>query len=760
MEHPQPKETAPGRALVLAIGLLACILIVAFARNQPPPPLSADAPRDEFSAGRAMSLIEELSDGKPHPVGSPANDLVLERLVSILETLGYEPEIQSTIGCAPHGHCAAVRNVLARRRGSDSEGAILLVSHYDSVPAGPGAADDLSGVATLLEIARIVMLDPQPANDILFLFTDGEEEGLIGAEAFAAEHPAMRDVAVVFNLEGRGTGGPSLMFQTGPASAGLVRLFGSLCPRPLSSSISAAVYRAMPNDTDFSVFIRANRPGLNFAFVRGASRYHTPLDRPENLDPGSLQHHGDCLLGLSRALSRGEPPSDEEELVWFDWLGFGLVSWPARWSVPMALLALASVLVPALRASSLGLLRMRPAIIGALVLPLFMIGALLAGILVLFLIRWVSGSSLAWPATLAPAVIGFWCLGAAVAWAGAAGIARWTTLWGAWAGLWLGAALLSVVVAATSPEFVAPLVVPALIAGTTAGALSLTRATPALWAALSTAAGALAAGVVAFGPMLSLHDGLGMVAGPLLSALVAILAATLLPLFAGSRAHWLPSAMAGGIALVAFAAACVLPASSPSIPRHINLSYHESAPGEARWLASASSGRLPEALRSRFEYEPEPTIAFPFARAGRKAHEGPATSLDTPAPELIVLESVSEGEGRRVKARLKSNRGARQAVLYLPPEASLVAFEVEGRRLGALSEDDLGWWGGWQPVGFAGLPSEGVVIELWFASPGPARAIILDQVDGLPTPVGEARPADAVPQHDGDTWVVTREIEF
>ena len=51
------------------------------------------------------------------------------------------------------------------------------MAHYDSVPFGPGAADDGAGVVTLLETARALKAGPPLKNDVIFLFTDGEEAG-------------------------------------------------------------------------------------------------------------------------------------------------------------------------------------------------------------------------------------------------------------------------------------------------------------------------------------------------------------------------------------------------------------------------------------------------------------------------------------------------------------------------------------------------------------------------------------------------------
>ena len=56
-------------------------------------------------------------------------------------------------------------------------------SHYDSVAGGPGADDDSSGTAALLEAARVLADHPMPATIIFASFT-GEESGLLGSREF------------------------------------------------------------------------------------------------------------------------------------------------------------------------------------------------------------------------------------------------------------------------------------------------------------------------------------------------------------------------------------------------------------------------------------------------------------------------------------------------------------------------------------------------------------------------------------------------
>src|SRR5689334_2475274 len=183
-----------GWGLLAGLVLFGLMLLLVQARQQPTAARGADAPATEFSAARSLAVLRTLvGDGSPHPVGSPADDRVRERIVAELRRLGYSPEIQEGTWCNRRGLCARLRNVVARLDGAspNSSGkAVLLMAHYDSVQAGPGVGDDLSGVATILEVARALKSGPPPKSPVVFLLNEGEEAGLLGAELFAARHPA------------------------------------------------------------------------------------------------------------------------------------------------------------------------------------------------------------------------------------------------------------------------------------------------------------------------------------------------------------------------------------------------------------------------------------------------------------------------------------------------------------------------------------------------------------------------------------------
>ncbi len=201
----------------ITFALLILIAFLAIRSIEPPHAVDENAPATEFSAARAMRDVREIAK-KPHPLGSAENVRVREYLVARLRELGANPEVQTSFVArhSPFGPdtWAVVNNIVAKVSGTQSTGAVMMVAHYDSVPSGPGAGDDAASVAAILEAVRALKAGPPLSNDLIILFTDGEELGLLGAKGFVDTYPALRDIKVVLNFDMRGDYGPSMMFQT------------------------------------------------------------------------------------------------------------------------------------------------------------------------------------------------------------------------------------------------------------------------------------------------------------------------------------------------------------------------------------------------------------------------------------------------------------------------------------------------------------------------------------------------------------------
>ena len=360
------KMARPGWSALLSAAFVVGLGLGAIVLGGPPRPVPASAPPSEFSAERAMAHVEQIAQ-RPHPVGSPDHARVRDYVAGAIAHLGLKVEIQSTV--VRRGtttvRMARVENILARIGGTNSTGAVLLASHYDSVPAAPGAADAGSGVAAILEAVRALKTAPPPRNDVILLLTDAEELGLLGAKAFVEQHPWAKDVRMVMNFEARGTQGPSWMFETSAGNGAVVAEWASLVPKPAGSSLTYEVYKRLPNDTDFTEFKRLKTAGLNFAFVGGQERYHTPGDNVAALDRGSLQHHGEAALRLARRFASMDLGTLEaRDAVYFALPVLDVAPhYSTAWAVPFAVAATVLFVITVVRAR-----RRREASIGGIIL--------------------------------------------------------------------------------------------------------------------------------------------------------------------------------------------------------------------------------------------------------------------------------------------------------------------------------------------------------------------------------------------------------
>lgn len=310
---------------------------------QPPEPKPESIRVTEFSADRAFKHVKQIAR-QPHPLGNAANDSVRRYIVEQLKELGVAPAIQEGIGVAGRfggGLAGHTENIFAQVEGRNPEKTILLMSHYDSAPNAPGAADDASGIAAILESIRALKSQDDPLkNNIWILITDGEERGLLGAELFVEQFEKLQQIDLVLNFEARGTSGASMMFETNSPNANLIRHFAKGTPYPVANSLMYTVYKLLPNDTDMSVTKRAGLKGLNFAFAQDYLNYHTMQDNPENLSLASLQHHGSNLLGNVRHFGNTNFSLDSNsEYVYFNSATGGLTYYPAGWSLPLAVVA-------------------------------------------------------------------------------------------------------------------------------------------------------------------------------------------------------------------------------------------------------------------------------------------------------------------------------------------------------------------------------------------------------------------------------------
>lgn len=752
-------ERGSGWGLVLALILLLMVLWVVSVRRQPPAPKSAQAPAAEFSAGRAMEVLRDLvGDGRPHPAGSPANAAIRDKIVARLRQLGYTPEIQTGFACGQgSGTCGRVENVVARLEGTARDGAVLMMAHYDSVGGGPGVSDDLAGVASILESARALKAGPAPRNPVIFLLDDGEEMGLLGAEAFA-QTPLAQEVKAIVNLEARGTSGPSMMFETSGDDAWMVPLYAERTSRPITSSVFVAIYQLMPNDTDLTVFKRKDVDGLNFAYIGNPTHYHTTLDSLESLSPASLQHHGDNALGAARGLAQADLANTPKgDAVFFDVLGWAVVRWPAAWTLPLAVLVLVLVLAVFWGGKVGGRVTVGQMMLGLLA---FLAVVVVTGLLAFGLSLLIRGMlPVPWIARPWPLVAAFWLMSLVVAGLLLPAMGRRAGLLGVFTGVWLGWSLLGLALAVAAPGISYLFLVPALIAGV--AGLVLVRGSSPATAAVTVMLPVLIAGILWFPVLLPLYDGLGLGALVPIAVLRAILIAALAPLFVAARP--LALRLVIGLALIGVVGGIGLAVASPpyseTSPQPMVFQYHQGA-GEAQgqWLVRGAAP-FPQAVRQAAQFGTQPEKPFPWSFAQARAWKAPAPALGAPAPELAVVEQGATPDGkRRLRLRLASPRGAHMANLVIPNAAKLQSLAIDGHPVDVENKGPE-----YFILRLQTLSPQGAVLDVVLGENAPQEWYVVDQSTGLP-PTGEAlrraRPATVAPFQDGDVTLMSRKVRI
>ena len=280
------------RTLILRIALGgALILLAAFSALPliPPRAVSADAPAARFSAGRAMGDLQVVAR-ESHGSGSAAQARVRDYIASQVAALGLSAEIQAS---------GQVENILVRLPGSNPTLTVLVTGHYDSNGATPGAGDDGLSTVAMLESIRVLHASSPLRNDILFLFTDGEELGWLGARAFIREYPGARqDMGVVLCFDGLPGNAPLVLRQTSPGDAWLVREMTGLPLRLWTGSWQNPAERT-DTDTDFESFQAAGFTGVEIENEKAGIRYHTDLDTVGAISPDLVQSFGESMLTLA-----------------------------------------------------------------------------------------------------------------------------------------------------------------------------------------------------------------------------------------------------------------------------------------------------------------------------------------------------------------------------------------------------------------------------------------------------------------------------
>ena len=758
---------------LVALLLVALVIVLVIYGQRQPQPLSVAAPLDVFAAGRAKELLKKIAE-KPHPVGTAAHDAVRDYVLQQLTAMGLEAQVQKTTSInAKLGNpvtAGTVENVIARIPGTVNHHAVLVVAHYDSVPTGPGASDDGSAVAAILETVRALRTGPPLKNDLIVLFTDAEEAGLLGSSAFTSQHPFAKDVSVVLNFEARGSSGPVLMFETSAGNRWLIDEFAQSASYPATTSLLYAIYKLLPNDTDLSVFKQAHLKGLNFAFVEQPTHYHTQLDNLANIDDRSLQQQGSLLLGLTKQLGNAElPAATTQDAVYFDLFNAFVVHYPESWAIPAALavlLVFAGVVGFGFKKRQLNFLGVALGAV-ALVLSTALSWLIVSVIWRLVLAVHSEYRLVPWGDTYNSKLyfVSFLALTAAITVAFTALFGRRVRLLDLWVGALTCWLVLSVVTAVMLPGgsylFTWPLLITLLpllltfVPRQETGSFSLKRQLVLLIGA--------AAGVILFVPVIRVVFAALTISS---AGMVMVPVALLLGLFGPQlylltrRSRWLLPAALIVISVGFLIAGSLTAGFSDRHPRPDNLFYALDANnGQAVW---ASTDGQSDAWTSQFFSQQTKTQSlpqfFPLRSNPFRTAAAPVESL--PAPAVQLLSDTKTDGLRTLQLKITSARQASVVSLGVESDKEVRGTMLNGQPINIqVPPANANKWG----LRYFAVPAEGIELTLEAKSTQPLIVNVVDQTYGLPQLTNyRPRPATSMPAPlpFSDSTFVSRSFTF
>ena len=222
----------------------------------------------------------------PLPVVSVAKEdaLLLRRLLA-KGPVKLSLDVRNTFDTSPYQE----RNVVADLPGSSSTGEVVLIgAHYDSWDPGQGANDDGSGVAAVLESARILKsLGIKPRRTIRFAFFSGEEEACLGSRAYVKAHEGEMDRLRAVLIMDEGAQAPRGIALHGRADleAPVRRILAALAPFGAAATTLDASF-----DQDHAPFMVVGVPAMTLWVEEGEYdvHHHAVTDTLDKIDPRLL----------------------------------------------------------------------------------------------------------------------------------------------------------------------------------------------------------------------------------------------------------------------------------------------------------------------------------------------------------------------------------------------------------------------------------------------------------------------------------------
>ena len=318
------------RLVVLASILVSAILIgtIGWISTSTVPLIAVTPCHSEFDAGRAIQYAGVLALNFQNRVtGSDGARRAAEYLRAQFVSLGYQVE-DETFAMWLEGQRVSGENVIALLPGDTPEN-LAVIAHYDGQRTSPQAAEDnASGVGVLLELAR-ELRSARRARGLIFVATDAEEWGMIGARELVGFLKAHHTQAVIsIDYLNAGTA-PALAIDTGGQFGGHAPMWlrtvlvqsgraqGVVVQQ--ASGLAEVIERAVEiSAQDHGPLNHAGIPAVNIETATNDSeavrtRYHTPQDVFRDFDPSTFKMLGATVVQALTVLDKAQPQASQDE---------------------------------------------------------------------------------------------------------------------------------------------------------------------------------------------------------------------------------------------------------------------------------------------------------------------------------------------------------------------------------------------------------------------------------------------------------------
>ncbi len=287
---------------------LSAVLSDASVRQTYParPPLAA--PASIFSIKRIKPHISYLASGlEGRGPGEPGLEKAHKYISAMFRQYGLKPFFEGGFTQEWKESGQTFRNLAGVVEGSGRKDEYVIISaHYDHLPSGkggvyPGANDNASGVALMLELARYYSKHP-PARSIIFTAFAGEEEGRIGSKHFVHALPettlAKIDADINLDSVGRLDGGKMIFLNSGSSDKWIHILRGA-------GFVTGTDYEASKLDLDSSdqaSFTEAGVPAIQ-ALSGVNDDYHKTTDTADKIDYDGMVKEAEFMKEITDYLA-------------------------------------------------------------------------------------------------------------------------------------------------------------------------------------------------------------------------------------------------------------------------------------------------------------------------------------------------------------------------------------------------------------------------------------------------------------------------